>query len=238
MAIAIVGTSLLAHGASVSSVTTAGKNTTNGNTIILATAIFTASFVYSSVSDSNTNTWTQNAVKLGTSTTEARQFSNSNISGGVGQTFTLTLNGAGFPTLIAAEFSGLATSGAFDQTANGAETGSASHSTGTTATLANASELVYANGACYNTGGSVANSDGTFTQDQVNQNITDENAVSAYKIVAATTAVSWNGYTTGAGGNAAQVLCTYKAASAGGQLIGTPMIGERYSMVGAHGMVN
>lgn len=203
---------IMAHGALVTSITTGALTTTSGNTIILATAVFTGATAFSSVGDSNGNSYgTANAIKAGVST-EARQFSNGNITGGAGHTFTLTLAGAGYPTIIACEVNFSAGSGTFDKFADGAENGSATHSTGTTATLADANEFVYANAACYNTGGSLANSDGTYTQDQLNLNGTDENALSAYKTVAATTAVSWVGFNTGSAGVSAQLVCTYRAA--------------------------
>jgi hypothetical protein len=214
MAIAFVQ-GVSAQGASVLSVTTGAITTTSGNLLIIGTAQFTTAN-FGSVSDSKTNTLNLVGGPVdGAGSDEARQYAAYNCTGGASHTFTQNCSPADFPTIIAAEVSGIALAAAADKTTTGNETGT-THSTGTTAALTQADELVYCNGATHSVGGSISNTDGSYTQDQAVVAGAGENAVSAYKIVAATTAVSWNNWTIGASRNGSSVLVTYKAAAASG----------------------
>ncbi len=216
MAIAFVQ-SVRIQGVNTTSATTSGITTTSGNAVILATAQFTTAR-FNGVSDSKGNAWgspTGGPFDNSSGSDEVRQYLNGNITGGASHTFTQACSPADYPVLIAAEFSGFTAAPVADQTATGAQTGTA-HSTSSTATLTDSNELVYANGAANSIGTPIQNTDGTFTQDQAEGGASGENAISAYKIVAATTAVSWNGWSIANSRPGNSVLVTYKAGGGGG----------------------
>lgn len=222
-------------------VTTAGITTTTGNAILFGVGHFTGAGNFSSISDSNGNTYTTDVGPTTGGTNDARIASNTNITGGAGHTFTGTCATNGYLLLLVSEFSGLATSSAFDKSATGTETGT-SHSTAATATLSQADEVVYAIGAANTLGALpvIANSDGTFTEVLNEPSNLGENGVAAYKTVNATTAVSWNGWTSNNSITAVSVLATYKAAAAGGGTQGKPLINSgliNHGLISQSGLV-
>lgn len=215
MTIAIVGTSVIFAAAAATSATTPTKTTTTGNAIILSTAIYTGTF--SSVSDNGTsNTWSLNVgpIKSTANLGEIRQHACCGINGKVGHTFTLTLTGADYPTIIAAEFSGVATpnASAFDKSSTG-QAANDTHTSGSSGTLSQANELCYGHGSI-STGTSTPTVSGSgWTQDKIQTDSSVEGIVSGYKIVSATTAQSFD-WTMGVG-NTASLIGTYKEASGG-----------------------
>lgn len=134
MAYAIVQ-SATTWGNFVTSVTTAGVTTTNGNCVVVDDHYSTAA--YTSNTDSNTNSWTSVAVSeitsVGGDSGQCRY--NASITGGAAHTFTLTLAGNGFPGIGITEISGLAAS-PLDVVVSATTPFSTAHTTGATAAVA------------------------------------------------------------------------------------------------------
>lgn len=154
-------------------------------------------------------------------------YDNLNVAGGA-TTYGFTLNAsASNATIYVSEFSGIATSSAFDVSANGgAHAVAVDHATGTTATTAQAVELAYAtvnyDGTGTLPGVNMTGSTGTYTiptnGSLVGSGVTGVRSAVAYQILAATGAQSATFHisdgTTTADGDA--IIGTWKGAAGGG----------------------
>lgn len=214
MALALVQ-SVIATGASVASVTTAGINTTTGNLLVADGATYTRDGV---TSDNNGPlTWT-NVAATGAITGRLRQDYSKNITGKTGHTFTLTCTGGNdYPTICVREISGADTTAPLDKSATDFTSGnSTSHTTANTATTSQANEIICGCGssasACTYTAG------GSYTQDQNQATGSNEGLISARKIVSATGAYAFD-FTTNNSVAARSIVSTYIEASGGTQTV-------------------
>ena len=198
----------------VSSVTTAGLNTTGASLLVVTYArdsLFAAAAT--PISDSNSNTWTAATAEQGNAmaTGFCRQFYAKNPTVGAGHTFTFTLTGAGFPSIGVSAFSSADTTAPLDQTATGTDSTSpfASPATGT---LSQADEAVV---GAY-TDSSVAEGiavAGAYTAGFVADGSATQEAIGhEWKIVSSTAAVTSE--FTGANVDSADQVSTYKGAAA------------------------
>lgn len=119
-----------------------GGNTTTGNTIIVMVGTNGSSNFVSSITDSQSNTYS----KAGSDSTaggagEIEIWYAKNITGGTTPTLTVNMNTTNGTSFIAREYSGLDTTAPFDKF-SGSGANSSAASSGATATTTQASELV------------------------------------------------------------------------------------------------
>lgn len=117
MAITIGGVTTGQTNGGVSTVTSTGVTTQSASTIIVGCVWDGASTTFNTISDSNSNSWTQ----LGTEATvssslnaKCRWYYAQNVTGGSGHTFTFTTTGTASLTILAIELRGVPTSGVLD----------------------------------------------------------------------------------------------------------------------------
>jgi hypothetical protein len=192
-----VGVHSSAHGGtSVTSITTVGVTTTTGSVGVVDGLYYTGfdpggGFpAFSSFSDFYGNVWTTAVTEhANANAVKARQARNYAIVGGAGHTFTLTVtNTSSFPAIAFTEITGAAAT-ALDKTATGTDASGTSHSTSATATLSQAAELILLFGGI--TGVATGSVSAPWTQlENLTNDASTEGLITAYQIVAATTAVS------------------------------------------------
>lgn len=202
--------------------TTGGITTTTGNAILMGDAVFPASQAFVSVSDNGTaNSWALDCgpQAAGSGSPEGRIHSNTNINGKVGHTFTVTSAGTSYMAISVGEFSGVATSTAFDQKNSHADTLTANPTSNATPAGAAGGHVAYGLGTTTGSlaGSVVANAppwvaegntgDGTVAVDIITGHniVTDGSAQTFTWTLVNATAV-----------NIATLIATYKEATASG----------------------
>lgn len=126
---------------------TGGITTTSGNLVVVTILFNSTTAVFTSVTDSNSNTWTLAAgpISGGTTACTMRQYYAKNITGGASHTFTLTLDTSAVPRGIhVVEISGASTTAPFDAAGTASDLVSTSHTVSTTAPTAFNNEIVVA----------------------------------------------------------------------------------------------
>ncbi len=192
------------------------SNVVAGNTIIAAVGSYQDNPLLFTCADNNSNTYTRDRAVKGTFT-GATIFSAPNIAATPNAKPTITVTGISAidKTLMIAEFSGLLTSGIADTGNTGTGT-SSPYSPGTTATLAQADELVCIVASHDGVGVSTPTASGyTIDAALLQTGTVNMPAFLGYKVVAATTAqtasIAWeNSMNTGY----AAAIATYKASAA------------------------
>lgn len=195
--------------------TTTGVTTTTGNLFVASTGFCCAAFT--SVTDSKGNSYT-NAIADITDAIggKSRQDYKENGTGGASHTFTLTgASAAFFGTMSVTEVSGAATSGALDKTATGiTNPGATSHTTSSTATTAQANELLLGFGST-SAGPTTFTTDtgaGWTEQTNISTDADTEGLITGTRIVSATSTFAYT-YTTAETRDATQGISTWKEAS-------------------------
>ena len=117
------------------------NGTTAGHEIIVFVGVYY--ITQTTISVTGTNTYHQKVSASGTGTGAAQIWTAENIAGG-NETITITCTGAncGYTVATAAEYSGLATSGSFDQSNLNAGASSTSYTSGSTPATTQANELL------------------------------------------------------------------------------------------------
>jgi hypothetical protein len=124
--------------------------TTTGNLLVVTGIVYAGSgndFHGTPITDDGSHTWTEvGTVQDGGNSTKIRMWYVQNITGRAAHKARISFaNGAnGFGVIIASEFSGILTAGAFDTSATGGPTTGTSVATSATATRAQADELLVA----------------------------------------------------------------------------------------------
>lgn len=188
--------------------------TTTGNLIVVSISVCLGSSI-TSVTDTAGNTYSLK--KSATSNSRSiYQYAVENATGNAANVATVLFGGSEIGNIQQHEFSGIATATAADKSASGTETSSGTHSTAATATLSQADELVVASGmgAFPAAANAPSMTDGTYTSISNTNGGNNQKFCTAYKVVAATTAVDWNGWTSDSVGDAASAIVTYKGAAA------------------------
>lgn len=189
------------------------SNCTAGNLLILIFAN-TGNFVVSGVSDNaGGNTWTVDQTRANGSLA-AVSICSVVLTTAIltSNTITVTLSGAGTARGgLLEEFSGSATT-PFDVGANNTGASSTSMTTGTTASTAQADELLI-EGFCVQASGRTFTKDAAFADFTTHQS---DRMGGAYEIVAAAGTQSGSGAFSGVATNWAGAIATYKAAAAAG----------------------
>ena len=222
-----------ASGSGVTSVTTPAfsSNTTVGNQLIASTsaATFPGLAFTSTVTDSKSNTWRNDASQSFTNTSGVKCLANIDqtilTTAGSGHTVTFTSNDAGntYYEVACTEFSGATST--IDQTAANTVAGASTSLTATTSATTNANDLLIcvfgANGLLSSNGqNSPANVNGSQTGVLSIYDVADDTDItgieSSYKILSATgtQAVNYT-YTSDTSGAFGLVVVVYKAAVAG-----------------------
>jgi hypothetical protein len=188
MAFTAVGNSASAQSAGTGSVAVAyPSNVTAGRLLTACCSNFGAAIGTSAVTDSQGNTWTRVAAATNGSAQVAIFWTLAGSS--AANTVTLTTGGGEYPTLSIYETTGTPNASPFDKTANGTGT-SASHATGSTATLAQADEVAFAVSTYDGGTGGTPTVGGSWTLGQIQTNFANMPLASAYQIISATTAQS------------------------------------------------
>lgn len=198
------------------SCTTGAVTTTNGSLFVASSSYCCAAFT--SVTDSKLNVY-GNAVpdKPDGAGGTIRQDYKAVGTGGASHTFTLTGASAAFyGTLSVQEVTGAATS-PLDKTATGAETNTA-HTTDSTATTAQAAEILIGAGGCFNpTGYTTDTGAGWVQQTNLDTDANTEGLIVGTRIVAATSTYTYT-YTSGNSRACAQDISTWKELVATGTI--------------------
>lgn len=139
MANALVQTATGGTTSGTSHTVTWGSDTTTGNLFVASIMVGGASSV-SSITDSQSNTWTKITSLTGTSTVTLEIWYSKNITGGTTPTITINHSNQQANSIVR-EFSGLDTASPLDKSAIAAGIGG-SPSSGATATTTSANELV------------------------------------------------------------------------------------------------
>lgn len=200
------------------------SNVTAGNVLILTTNMNsnTATEI-ASVSDSSSNTWTRATGATESSFSTSEIWYAYNIAGGVKPTITITTTNSSVNcALTLIEVSGLTTTDPLDKVAAASSSGASSLSSGSTATLSQASELVIGAGGINSSTAFPNKCDTGFVIVEHARYATDgENAYVAMKEVSATTAQSATFYTAGLSGHCVSCVATFKIAGAGNNYTST-----------------
>lgn len=227
MAIAYVQSSTIGNGNGVNNYATGAIAVSAGNLLVVNVSVALGSSV-SSLVDTAGNTFT-----LMTSATsngkQMFQYAAENCLGNAANVATVTLGGSEIGSIQQHEFSGIATASAKDKTTTGTESSSTTHATGTTGALSQADEVVVVGGmGAFGSAGAPSNTDGAYTLISAANGANNEKFITAYQIVSATTAVTYNGWSSTSVGEASTVLVTYKGAAAAsgvGRLVGGALAG-------------
>lgn len=210
MAIA-VGQSVKAAGATVTSVTTAGINTTAGNLLVAGLAYYGT---FSSITDNNTETWEDTYPERALAVQGKIKGSYAkNIIGRSGHTFTLTLTGSGYPTIVMREVTG-ATATPLDQVASIADTVAGTSHTSPNVTTTENDELLCGDGSSEESTTFTTDTGAGWVNDQNESTGTNEGIISDHRVVASTGTYAYT-FTTGTSPTAAQGIATFKAVAAG-----------------------
>ena len=184
-------------------------NATAGNKMILW-ARGQSSKVISSIADTQGNTWTVDTTSVtanqAISFAECQPTTPLTTSDTVTITWSSSTSATGDVQIV--QVSGLVTGNAFDKTAQGQPTGTNTLNAGTTATLAQANELVIAF-FVWNVANSAFTAGGSFTA----FTLLSSSEGAEWEIVAATTAISATATTTGTPSTTHGVCCTFKGSS-------------------------
>lgn len=195
-------------------VITPGTNIAAGSLAVLS-ATANANKAVSSVADSVGNTWVVD--KTAGDGTRVISFASAQVATQITTANTITITWSvatsGSPVYWVHEVANAATSSAFDTFNSGTGTGTAL-ATGSTATLAQADELVF---GCWRTTASIPTwtKGASYTDPTTPASATTLGSFLEYKIVAATTAVLADG-TTSTSGTWIGLCVTYKGVAAGG----------------------
>ena len=103
--------------------TTAGTSTGGSGNVGVLFFAYDPGVTISTVTDSKSNTWTQQWNMTGTGNCRLACYTCANWTGGASHTATVTFSGSAFPTAALVEATGLAPSGAIDVLVSGAVTG-------------------------------------------------------------------------------------------------------------------
>ena len=189
--------------------------TTTGNLFIASTSYCCDTFT--SVTDSNGNVYVNAIADTadGTGGTVRQDFKAVGV-GGAGHTFTLTgASGSFYGTLSVTEVSGAASS-PLDKTATGADAGN-SHTTASTATTAQANELLLGCGGCFFATAYTTDTGAGWTeQTNLDTDANTEGLITGTRIVSATGTFAYT-YTSSVSRACAQAISTWREASANRQ---------------------
>lgn len=212
--------SVAAYGnAGVSSVTTGNITTTPGNLLIANLSNYNATATFLSITDStdgtnyNKNTWTNSVAALIVSNNATRQYYVENCNGGSTHTFRHTGNAVSYyPGIVVNEVSGYATT-PLDNQATDTDTTGTSHTTGATATISQANELLIAFGSGGTTYAEAYTGEVGFTtqNNQVNTPGATVGGICQSKVVSSAAGYSWT-YTTSSNAAVSHYITTWKAA--------------------------
>lgn len=210
-----LGISEAASTSAGTSITTAGATSTSGSAVVLG-GTWTDTSNFTSFTDSNTNTWTQIQTELTGAAHDSRSYYAQNITGGVGHTFTLTINVSDFVSIWAVEATGAATTGVLDQ--SGRQDDVASPFTSPAVTTVDADEFLVGFCLSDSTSNPATHTAGnSFTKlDEIVNGIDFWTGASAYRIVTATGTFNTTFTVLGAGA-AHGWIATLKAVPADGQ---------------------
>lgn len=178
--------------------------------------------VFTSVTDSEGNSYATavaEITQLDVSNAHLRQVYKENGTGGAAHTFTLTLNAAGYPTLVCLEVTGAATVSALDQPISSSNAANTAHSSGFTGMTVQADEILISAGATANWADYI--SDGIFTTaENISSDVDTEGIFVEYRIVSAMNTYQYT-YQLSASFAAMAVMATYKQAATGTVVVPT-----------------
>lgn len=205
-------------GINVTSVTSSGITTTGGNLLVAGCGSWlNAGSQNLVVTDSKTNTWTENPAgpKAPDSKTRIHQFYVPNAIGGATHTFTATGSAGSYMALFVSEFSGIALTSPLDKSA-GATGNSGAPSSGVTATRTQSDEVLVGMSGTDDGGGRVWNAGTGFTiPANGNQDVGDSYVAAVeYQIVSATGTEAATYTFSSLTSPWAAIIGTYKAAGA------------------------
>lgn len=213
-----IGVGVHVSAGSTGSTITTGSVTTqsSGSTFVLGNGYYIGgSSTFTSNTDSKSN---------GYSAVSVPEVNNANViagqeryivngAGGAGHTFTLTCSGTAYPAIAMTEITGADTSTPFDKKATSTDASGTSHVSANTATLSQAAEFILGTGIIGTaSSGTVAN---PWIGLEAIANGATEGIVTAYQIVAATTAVAFT-WTSSVSSLACTWVSTWKEAAGGG----------------------
>lgn len=151
----------------------------------------------------------------GTGDANLRQDYKENGTGGASHTFTGTIGAAYFITISVSEISGAATSGALDKTATGSDFTHPTHTTSSTATTAQANELIVGYGGSIDTDTFTIGGSYTERTNIAAVDLTTNGLVAGTRVVAATSTYAFD-FTNNSGNDlrTASGISTWKEAAA------------------------
>lgn len=180
-----------AFGNNVSSVTTGNLTTTTGSLFVVDACYHTVGNNFVSITDSKSNTYATAIGEL-TSASEsglrARQSYKENGTGGATHNWTLTMDGAGYPTLAVAEISDAKTTGAVDRTASKSDNTGTSGTSSATSTTGQSEEIIMGSGcSCTANNATLTTTASGFTEDAniINSGGDHCGMVTAHRVVSA-----------------------------------------------------
>jgi RHS repeat-associated protein len=183
------------------------SNVTTGNLIVVGLTVFNQTIPSNDITDSKGNTYTKVAESIN-GTDHAAIFYAQNVTGGA-DTISSTVDG----TLAIHEYSGIATTGAFDKKSTAANTSTKPHTGAATTTTAN--ELYF--GVAWSAGNLdtwTAGNGYTLRQTETDNNNNERLATEDQVISTASTSEAW--YTTSSNSAWAAAIATFVPASSGG----------------------
>lgn len=193
------------------SVNTGAMATTTGHTLIV-TATLCLGTAFGTPTDTGGNTYGTPVIATNSAGKKIATWIAHNITGHAANVVNIPyVGGTDIGNAQQTEVSGLNASAAFDKSATGAETSATVHAAGSSGTLSTSAQFILVAGmGAFASAGTPANTDGSYTQISAVDGFNNQKFVTAYKIVAANTAVSWSGWSSVTVDNACSVLGTFK----------------------------